>query len=255
MSAPEVTGSTPEVGTGGTGDAIDGGDAVDAVSAGDKVSAVSMQNTVATGSADSTAGRLTGSHMEAAPTRRRSPATDLALIATFAAFIAVCSIIPGIPIGPVPITLQTFAVLLAGAVLGANRGFLAVLLYLAVGAAGLPVFSGGAAGFAPFAGPTVGYLVAFPFAAWLTGELAERFPRSKVAASVPLIFVAGVAANLVFVYPYGISGLAWRAQMTIEQAFAINLAFVPGDLVKALLVGIVATAVHRAFPALLPGRR
>lgn len=186
---------------------------------------------------------------------RRSPATDLALIASFAALIAVCALLPAIPIGGlVPITLQTFGVILAGAVLGARRGFLAVILYLAVGAIGLPVFSGGAAGLAPFAGPTVGYLVAFPFAAWLAGALVERLPRKRVATSVPLIFAAGFLSSLVFVHPLGALGLAWRAGMGIGDAFLFDLAFYPGDIVKNILVGLVATAVHRAFPALLPAR-
>ncbi len=187
--------------------------------------------------------------------RRRSTATDLALIATFAALIAVCSIIPGVSLGPAPLTLQTFAVILAGAVLGANRGFLAVLLYLVIGAAGLPVFAGGSAGLAPFAGPTVGYLVSFPLAAWLTGLIVERLPRRKIATSIPLIFLAGLVANLVFVHTLGPLGLAWRADMQVGAAFLFDLAFWPGDLAKTLLVALVATAVHRAFPALLPARR
>lgn len=190
----------------------------------------------------------------AAP-RRHSVATDLALIATFAALIAVCAIIPGISLGPASITLQTLAVLLSGAVLGANRGLLAVLLYMAVGAAGLPIFSGGSAGLAPFAGPTIGYLVSFPLAAWLTGFIVERLPRRKIATSVPLIFLAGLIANLVFVHLLGPLGLAWRADMTIGAAFLFDLSFWPGDLIKTLLVAIIATAVHRAFPALLPSRR
>lgn len=186
--------------------------------------------------------------------RRRHVATDLALIAAFAALIAVCSIIPGISLGPASITMQTLAVMLAGAVLGANRGLLAVLLFMAVGAAGLPVFSGGSAGLAPFAGPTVGYLVSFPLAAWLIGFIVERLPRRKLATSIPLFFAAGLVANLVFVHTLGPLGLAWRADMSIGAAFLFDLAFWPGDLVKTLIVAIVATAVHRAFPALLPRR-
>ena len=201
-----------------------------------------------------TAADLTAARQESPNAPRRHVATDLALIATFAALIAVCSIIPGISLGPASITLQTLAVMLAGAVLGANRGLLAVLLFMAVGAAGLPVFSGGSAGLAPFAGPTVGYLVSFPLAAWLIGFIVERLPRRKVTTSIPLIFVAGLIANLVFVHTLGPLGLAWRAEMGIGAAFVFDLAFWPGDLVKTLIVAIVATAVHRAFPALLPRR-
>src|SRR5438093_7348200 len=79
-----------------------------------------------------------------------------------------------LPWSPVPITGQTFAVVLSGALLGARRGFLAQALYLAEGALGLPVFAAGAAGPAVFAGPTAGYLMAFPFAAAVTGALVGR---------------------------------------------------------------------------------
>ncbi|WP_336652401.1 MULTISPECIES: biotin transporter BioY [unclassified Leucobacter] len=190
------------------------------------------------------------------PAPKRNVATDIALIATFAALIAVCALLPAISVGgAVPITLQTFAVILAGTVLGARRGFLAVLLYLAVGAAGLPVFSGGSAGLAPFFGPSVGYLVAFPFAALLAGFIVERLPRRRIATSIPLIFVAGIVSSFVFVHPLGILGMAWRADLTLGQAFLADLAFWPGDIIKNLLMAVVATAVHRAFPALLPARR
>ena len=186
------------------------------------------------------------------PARRR-PVTDLALIAVFAALIAACSVI-SIPIGAAPITLQTFAVLLAGAVRGAARGFLAVLLYLALGAIGLPVFAGFTAGLAPFAGATVGYLVSFPLAAWLTGFFVERLPRRSAGVDAILVFLAALVGSVVFTYPLGILGLAWRAGMTPGEAFLLNLSFIPLDLVKMVLVAIVATAVHRAFPDLLPRR-
>src|SRR6476661_5305441 len=129
---------------------------------------------------------------------RRNTGTDIALIAGFAALIAVCAILPSINVaGPVPITLQTFGVLLTGAVLGARRGFLAVLLYLVIGAAGLPVFAGGSAGLGVFSGPTVGYLVGFPLAAGCCGFVVERLPRRAVQTSVPLIFLAGLVGSAV----------------------------------------------------------
>lgn len=187
--------------------------------------------------------------------QRRSATTDIALIASFAALIAACALLPAIPIGGlVPITLQTFGVLLAGTVLGARRGALAVLLYLALGAIGLPVFSGGSAGLAPFAGPSAGYLVAFPFAAFLAGFIVERLPRTRIATSIPLIFIAGFVSSLVFIHPLGALGLAWRGDMSIGQAFLFDLAFIPGDILKNLLMAVVATSVHRAFPSLLQAR-
>lgn len=185
---------------------------------------------------------------------RRRSSTDLALIAGFAALIAASSVI-AIPVGAAPITLQTFAVLLAGAALGAARGFLSVLLYLALGAIGLPVFAGGAAGLAPFAGPTIGYLLGMPLAAWLTGLLVTRLPRRGAMLDTVLIFVAAFVSNALFVYSLGVLGLAWRADMTIGAAFIFNLSFVPLDAAKIALAAIVAAAVHRAFPDLLPRKR
>ena len=185
-------------------------------------------------------------------TRRRSTGTDLALVAGFAALIAICAILPSIKLaGPVPITLQTFAVLLSGAVLGSRRGFLAVLLYLVVGAAGLPIFSGGASGLAVLSGPTAGYLIGFPLAAALCGAIVERLPRRAIQTSIPLIFVAGVASSALCIHTLGMAGLVWRAELTWAEAFDTDKVFWIGDVVKNVAMAVVATAVHRAFPDLL----
>ena len=92
------------------------------------------------------------------------PATDVSLIAFFAALIAVCAIMPGIHVGglAVPITLQTFGVMLTGACLGSRRGVLAALLYLAVGFAGLPVFADATGGLGTFAVVAAATHRAFP---------------------------------------------------------------------------------------------
>lgn len=186
---------------------------------------------------------------------RRNVAADIALIAAFAALIAVCALLPAISVGGlVPITLQTFAVMLAGAVLGAKRGFLAVLLYLAVGAIGLPVFSGGAAGIAPFMGPTAGYLIAFPFAAALCGFIVQRLPRKRIATGAVLVFLAGFGSSLVFIHTLGPIGISVFGGMKLREAFLFDLTFYPGDVIKNILMAIVATAVHRAFPSILPTR-
>jgi biotin transport system substrate-specific component len=188
--------------------------------------------------------------------KRRTTSTDLALIAGFAALVAVCALLPAIKVGAgiVPITLQTFAVLLAGAVLGAKRGFLAVLLYVVVGAAGLPVFSGGASGLAVLAGPTGGYLIGFPLAAGLCGFLVERLPRRQVATNIPLIFFAGLFSSAVCIHTLGMAGLVLRADLTWGQAFDVDKVFWIGDAIKNFAMALVATAVHRTFPDLL-GRR
>ena len=185
---------------------------------------------------------------------RTSVATDLALIGTFAALTAVCSLV-AVPVGPsgAPITLQTFAVLLAGAVLGSRRGTLAVLLYLAVGFAGLPVFAQGVGGPATFAKPTLGYLLAFPVAAWLVGLIVERLGRRGWARRAGLIGAAGALGSLV-IYAVGVPVLAARLGMSLAEGLAVNNLFLPFDAVKVVLVAIVAASVHRAFPDLLDRR-
>src|SRR5262249_51617478 len=135
----------------------------------------------------------------------RNRALDVALqIATIAGaslFVAVCArfSLP-IPGTPVPLSMQNFAVLLVGLGLGSRRGFLALLLYLAEGAAGLPVFSPiGAPGVLRFAGPTAGYLIAYPFVAALAGYIFERgkqtFARAASAAIAGelLLFACGIS--------------------------------------------------------------
>ncbi|MDF9714872.1 biotin transporter BioY [Nocardioides sp. ChNu-153] len=184
---------------------------------------------------------------------RRSTGTDIALVAGFAALIAICAILPAIKLaGPVPITLQTFGVLLAGAVLGARRGFLAVLLYVAAGAVGLPVFSGGASGLGVIVGPSGGYLLGFALAAGLCGFIVERLPRRAVAA--PGYFAAGLFSSAVFIHTLGMAGLVVNADLTWAAAFDVDKVFWIGDVLKNVAMAVVAFSVHRAFPDLLPRR-
>ncbi|MGN0064969.1 MAG: biotin transporter BioY [Nocardioides sp.] len=189
----------------------------------------------------------------AAP-QRRSASTDIALIAAFAALIAVCALLPAINAGTIPITLQTFAVLLGGAVLGARRGFLAAALYVVLGAAGLPIFSGGAGGLGVLAGPSVGYLIGFPLAAALTGFLVQQLPRRNNALRLGLVFLSGLAGSAAFIHTLGVTGLVLRADMTWGAAWTYELTFVPGDLIKNAMMAVVATGVHAAFPDLLARR-
>lgn len=180
----------------------------------------------------------------------RATASDIALIATLAAFIAVCAVLPSItlPSMAVPITLQTFAVMLAGVLLGARRGLLAVLLYLAVGLAGLPVFAQGAGGLAVLAKPSLGYLLAFPLAAALAGFLVDRAHRVSARMLPFVVFGAAMAGSLVFTHPLGIAVMGARLGLSAQEAISAGAAFLPGDVIKNVLVAIVASAVFRAYP-------
>jgi biotin transport system substrate-specific component len=134
-----------------------------------------------------------------------------------------------LPWTPVPISGQTFAVLLTGLVLGGRRAFLAQALYLLEGAGGLPFFSGGAAGAAILAGPTGGYLVAFPFAALVTGLLAERgWERRPATAFAAMLLGSGV------IFAVGLAQLS--RFVPAERLLASGLVpFVAGDLLKSAL--------------------
>ncbi|TMQ61947.1 MAG: biotin transporter BioY [Candidatus Eisenbacteria bacterium] len=166
---------------------------------------------------------------------------DDLLLATAASIVTALAARIEIPLPwtPVPITGQTFAVLLSGAVLGARRGFLSQVLYLAEGTFGLPVFAGGAAGFAIFAGPTAGYLVAFPFAAALVGALAERgWDRRFFSMLAAMLLGSAVIFGL---------GLFWLARFSpVSHLLALGLLpFVPGDLIKATLAALAFPAAWR----------
>ncbi|MGB9890072.1 MAG: biotin transporter BioY [Anaerolineae bacterium] len=134
-----------------------------------------------------------------------------------------------LPFTPVPITGQTFGVLLVGALLGSRRGALALGLYLLEGIAGLPVFAGGSGGLARLLGPTGGYLVGFVAAAAVTGWLCERGGDRRVLTAV----LAMLAGNLV-IYLFG---LPWLACLVgPERALIMGLwPFIPGDLLKLTL--------------------
>ena len=180
---------------------------------------------------------------------------DLAYVAVFAALIAALAIVPGFTIGPVPFTLQTIGVGLAGLCLGAWRGFSAVLLYLLVGAAGLPVFARGGAGLASFAGPTGGYLLAFPLAALLAGFVATMALKRGLSASTPVIFFLGLLlGRYLIILPLGVVGMMRAGGMDFGKALGIDMAFWVSDAIKSVVVVILAYAVHRAFPRLLAQR-
>lgn len=183
---------------------------------------------------------------------RRTPTTDVALIAGFAALIAVCAILPDIKTGiGIPYSLQTLGVLLTGAVLGPVRGFLSASLYLAAGLV-LPIYSGGASGVSHYSGVTAGYLVAFPLAATLCGYLVYR--NRQNATQFTFVFTCGLLSSFLLIHTLGPLNLAWRADLSLKEAFSYDAAYFPGDIAKNVVMALVATAVHRAFPDLAARR-
>lgn len=182
----------------------------------------------------------------------RTPARDLAQIAVFAALIIALGLPGTITVGAsgVPITLQTLGVMLAGALLGPRKGVLAVLTVIALGLA-LPVLAGGRTTLTALAGPTAGFLIgwlpAVAVIGWLTVLL---LPRYNVIVGTAINVLGGI----VVLYVFGIAGMMLRTDLTAWQALSANLAFLPGDAVKAVVTAVVAAQVHRAHPALLATR-
>ena len=185
----------------------------------------------------------------------RSTSRDIALIAAFAALICAAAYIGAIPVGGpgVPITLQTFAVMLAGCVLGPVRGFAATALYLALGAVGLPVFAEHSSGIGVFTGISGGYLLSFPLAAALGGFLVQYVARDRRTRAL-VVFVCSIAASILVIHPLGILGMKLYADVSFMEAAAWDVPFWLGDLVKTTLVAMIAAEVHRAFPGLLERR-
>lgn len=156
------------------------------------------------------------------------------LVIVFSLFIAAAAQF-AIHIGPIPITGQTFAVLLTGALLGSRLGAAAVIAYLVEGAIGLPFFAGGGAGIARFFGPTGGYLIAFPAAAYVTGAFAEfgwdkNYPQAVAAMAIGSIIVL-------------LGGWAWYSVlMNTAPVAAFQIAVLPylvGDVIKIALAAAV----------------
>ena len=185
--------------------------------------------------------------MTAALSRKASH--SMALVALFAALMAVMGLIPKIdlPLG-VPITLQSLGVMLAGCLLGARRGFQSMLLFLAAVAAGLPLLSGGRGGLGVFMAPSAGYLVGYAPAAGVTGALMRTLPQGTPLRTAASAFIASVLGGLVFLHAMGIAGLVLLAQMPLDKAFLANLVFVPGDLIKCALCAVVVHTVAKALP-------
>ena len=176
---------------------------------------------------------------------------SLSHIALFAALIAVLGFVPQImlPFG-VPITAQSLGIMLCGTVLGAKRGALAVLLFLLLVALGLPLLSGGRGGLGVFASPTVGFLLGFPVAAFVAGLVTEKAPLPVGWAAGLGGFLGGVVA----LYSFGVPGLALMLDKTLSEAALMVSAFLPGDLIKVVLAGLVTHSLARMRPGILLSR-
>ena len=154
------------------------------------------------------------------------------LIVGGALLTGLCSRIE-IPLLPVPITGQTFGVLLVGALLGSRRGPASMLTYIGMGAFGLPVFAGGASGLARLAGPTAGYLVGFVVAASIVGLLSQRGWDRRIVSTA-----AAMAIGTLVIYAFGVAWLAHFVGWGRVLATGV-LPFLVGDALKLSLAALV----------------
>lgn len=166
------------------------------------------------------------------------PVKSVVYTALFVALIS-CGAFMAIPIGPVPIVLQNMFVLLAGLILGPSWGLVCVLVYLAAGLAGLPVFAGGTAGIGKLFGPTGGYLLGYLPAVWVTGIVSEKMRHTRKGDITALIL------GCLIVYGTGVPWLKVAFAMDWSKAFAAGMVpFLPGDALKVAAAAIMAPKIR-----------
>ena len=177
---------------------------------------------------------------------------QVAYVALFAALIAALGLLPPIPMPfGVPITAQTLGVMLAGTVLGSKRGGLAVLLFVLLVLVGLPLLAGGRGGLGVVQSPTGGFFIGFPFAAFATGLVVEKWKGGNLFL---VSTVAAILGGIILLYVFGISGLAIKLNKSFLEASVLVMAFIPGDIVKAVLAGFITQAIAKARPGSLLSR-
>lgn len=183
--------------------------------------------------------------------KRKLKTIDLTLVGMFVALMAVganiTSIVPFMVVGGVPITLQTFFAILAGAILGSRIGSLAMTVYLLVGLVGVPVFAKFGAGFTTFISPTFGFLISFIFTAFVVGKIVEK--KKSISA-----FVIASLIGMVVNYLFGTNWMyfAFKLWASTPEGFTYKMAWLwmavplPKDILLAIFAGIMAHRLEKS---------
>ena len=199
--------------------------------------------------------RFTMSEASSKSTKNRAFIRDIALISVSAALITICSWI-SIPLGPVPFTLQTLGILAVMLTIGGRRGTIAIVVYLALGAVGVPVFAGFKGGIGAFLGPTGGFLIGFVIAA-LVYWLLEKVLFKRLMNTAVKTWVFGILSFVIFEIVMYVIGVIWFMTVYAAQTGPVGLATVMGwcvipfiipDIVKmavAVLIGERASKLIR----------
>jgi biotin transport system substrate-specific component len=177
----------------------------------------------------------------------RLNARDLALVATFAALIAVLGLPGQLNLfgNAVPITAQTLGVMLAGSLLGARRGALAVLVFCVLVVLGLPLLAGGRGGLGVLTAPPAGFFLGFTPGALVIGLIMGLW-RGRFALGWAVL--ANIVGGILVVYAFGIPIQAWISHAPLSKIAVADAIFLPGDLVKAVVAAVIARGVFRAYP-------
>ncbi len=172
---------------------------------------------------------------------------NMVLCALCAAIICVLAPI-AVPIGPVPISLATFAVMLAGVLTGAKWGTIATAVYLLLGIVGVPVFAGYSAGIDKFAGPTGGYLAGYLFLSFLCGLIYYRTGRQQKGVMKYVWMFAAMLIGTAVLYTFGTAWFCIQSGTPVGAALGMCvLPFLPGDFLKMVVVAVVVPPVERAL--------
>jgi biotin transport system substrate-specific component len=176
---------------------------------------------------------------------------EMTYVALFAAIMGVLGLIPPIMLSftPVPITLQTLGVLLAGGILGARLGAMSLTVFLLIVAAGMPLLSGGRGGIGVFVGPSAGYLFSYPIAAFVIGYLINRFQSVKLRN----ILLVNLTVGIFLLYIFGVPVQAFVMDIPVIEAAKLCLVYIPGDVIKATLASYVVYRLkkHSSFQQIL----
>ncbi len=170
---------------------------------------------------------------------------NITLCALFTAVMCVLCVIT-IPIGPVPVTLGTLGIMLTAVILGHKRGTVSVLVYILLGAVGLPVFSGFKGGFQVLIGPTGGYIWSYIIMAFLIGFAARTLPKNKWTAMLK-IFVACIA-GIAVCYALGTVQFMLVQKTSLTQSLMLCVVpFIPFDAVKAVIAVYLGYTVRKTL--------
>jgi biotin transport system substrate-specific component len=177
----------------------------------------------------------------------RLTARDLALVATFAALIAVLGLPGQLNLfgNAVPVTAQTLGVMLAGSLLGAWRGALAALVFCVLVVMGLPLLAGGRGGPTVLTSPSAGYFIGFTPGAFVVGALMGLWTGRF---ALPWAVLANIVGGIGVIYAIGIPVQAWVTGLPLSTVLVKSAVFLPGDLIKAVIAAVVTRGVLRAYP-------